>query len=67
MLDQAVAYLHAVVDSSGGAAATPYIDESLRPDLYGGPSYGGASSDTEKRMAEGDPMAKREFDSPPAG
>jgi immune inhibitor A len=64
ILDQAVSYLHAVVDSSGGAGATPYIDESLRPDLYGGPSYGGASSDTEKRMAEGDPMAKREFDAP---
>jgi immune inhibitor A len=67
VLDQAVSFLHAVVDSgsSGGDPTAPYIDESLRPDLYGGPSYGGTSSDAEKRMAEGDPRAKREFDSPP--
>ena len=66
MLDQAVSYLHTVVDSSGGEPATPYIDESLRPDLYGGPSYGSTSPGLEKRMAEGDPLAKREFDAPPA-
>jgi immune inhibitor A len=68
VLDQAVAILHAVIDAGAAAAsdaATPYIDASLRPDLYGGPTYGGATSDLEKRMAEGDPMAKREFDTPP--
>ena len=70
VLDQAVSILHAVIDSGSAAgygAATPYIDASLRPDLYGGPTYTGADSDVEKRMAEGDPMAKREFDTPPLG
>ncbi|MEY2521854.1 MAG: hypothetical protein QOJ66_419 [Ilumatobacteraceae bacterium] len=70
VLDQAVAILHSVIDAGAGGnagAATPYIDASLRPDLYGGPNYAGTSSDVEKRMAEGDPMAKREFDAPPMG
>ena len=70
VLDQAVSFLHSVIEfgaAANGGAATPYIDASLRPDLYGGPNYAEASSDAEKRMAEGDPMAKREFDAPPIG
>jgi immune inhibitor A len=73
VLDQAVALLHSVIDSG---TATPYIDAALRPDLYGGPTYGAdaaggqgtpSGGDLDKRMAEGDPMAKREFDSAPMG
>lgn len=65
VLDQAVALLHSVIDGGDGSAATPYIDASLRPDLYGGVAYTTGGSNLEKRMAEGDPAAKREFDSPP--
>ncbi len=64
VLDQAVGILHQVVEAgAGGADASPYIDASLRPDLYGAPGYTDGT-DLEKRLAEGDPSAKRELDSP---
>ena len=67
-LDQAVTNLHAVIDNAGAvgnessAPSQPFIDGSLRPELYGGPGY--QTPDIEKRMAEGDATAKREFDTP---
>ena len=44
--------------------AQPFIDASLRPDLEGGPVYGD-QAELQRRMAEGDCSAKREFDVPP--
>jgi len=54
--------------SAGGggsdAGAAPFIDQSLRPDLIG--ASGAVTGDAElaARMAEGDPTAKHEFDTP---
>ena len=65
VLDQAVSLLHGVVDAQSAAAAGPFIGASLRPDLQGGPVYGDQAAELNKRMAEGDPSAKRAFDTTP--
>ena len=65
LLDHAVGLVHGVVDAQNAASAGPFIDASLRPDLYGGPVYQDGAGELDKRMAEGDAGAKRAFDSPP--
>jgi immune inhibitor A len=60
-LDERVRALEGV--AAGGAE--PFITGDLRPDLLGGPSYGGDAEDAATRMAAADPAAKRGFDSPP--
>ena len=50
----------------GSEAIEPFITEDLRPTLSGGPEYGSESRIAiESRMASGDSLAKREFDTAP--
>jgi len=49
-----------------GAPGVPFIDSSLRPDLTGGPDYGGGDQSIQERMASGDRDAKRQYDTPPS-
>lgn len=46
-----------------GAESEAFIGGELRPDLQGGPDYGG--EDLQQRMAEGDRDAKASFDTQP--
>ena len=48
-----------------GAPGVPFIDNSLRPDLAGGPDYDGGDQSIQERMAAGDRDAKRQYDTPP--
>ncbi|WP_242448300.1 M6 family metalloprotease domain-containing protein [Cellulomonas sp. WB94] len=50
----------------GGADAGtgPFIDQTLRPDLIGAPGAATGDAELAARMAEGDPTAKHEFDTP---
>ncbi|HVH34296.1 MAG TPA: M6 family metalloprotease domain-containing protein [Tahibacter sp.] len=48
-----------------GGAGEPFIGSELRPDLAGGPDYGGQSGSLQQRMAAGDRDAKAAFDSLP--
>jgi immune inhibitor A len=66
VLDQAVGLLHGVVEAQSAATTGPFIGASLRPDLQGGPVYADQAADLNKRMAEGDPSAKRAFDTTPS-
>jgi immune inhibitor A len=59
--------LAAIEEALGAGQGQAFIGPELRPDLVGGPEYPGATSDLERRMAMGDPTAKREFDRPPGG
>lgn len=52
-----------ILGSLSGGAAEPFIDATLRPDLIGGPTW----DEHAKAMAEGDPQAKRAFDTAPQG
>ena len=45
-----------------GTPGVPFIDSSLRPDLAGGPDYGGGDQSIQERMAAGDRDAKRQYD-----
>jgi hypothetical protein len=66
VLDQAVGLLHGVVEAQSAATTGPFIGASRRPDLQGGPVYADQAVDLNKRMAEGDPSAKRAFDTTPS-
>jgi immune inhibitor A len=57
--------LEAIEGALGSApAGEPFITDDLRPDLIGGPSYGGGS-ELQDRRAAADRDAKSAFDSPP--
>lgn len=65
LLEQALELLAAATAGS----AEPFIDASLRPDLAGGPTFSAPGADpgvggAGKRGAEGDPGAKRQYDTP---
>jgi immune inhibitor A len=61
-LEERVSLLELGQDGESGSAE-PFIEESLRPDLIGGPDYGG-QGDLRERMQAGDRDAKAAFDTP---
>ena len=68
-VDELRARLAAVEQALGAnapaSAVEPFIGPELRPDLTGGPQYGAAYEALRQGVTQGDPQAKRSFDSLP--
>ncbi|MGV8978260.1 MAG: M6 family metalloprotease domain-containing protein [Cellulomonas sp.] len=61
---ESVVYGEPEVHDAAGGGAVPFIDQSLRPDLLGAPGSVSGDAELAARMADGDPTAKHEFDTP---
>lgn len=65
-LQERVAAIEQAMAGAGSGTAEPFIGSELRPELAGGPTYGPDAGAVQQSMSEGDPRAKRSFDTPPA-